>query len=294
MATATASTAESPGSTDEVDLIDLETGLSPQPRIIVADATAEEQEHLLDVCPPKLEQKLSLTRRNHHERQLRDCEDNNVTLVTLGHDQVVPLRKRIDVVSCDTIKRVRDITKNLEPVMRNSCVDSVDFGAASDRDDDASRQINDAFDFLAELDDNEVEEQRILDQRSYPLEPTCFIQERSSSFVFDNAAFESSPPAKVESKRPSSMSFEFDGLKVARNSFKRLRSLTCSAVGLNVEQKQPWKKNKLKSCPYRKSWSAGSRRSRCDLVGKRKRRNSERMEKGTKRDRLRKSASSIG
>lgn len=305
---------------DDVDLIDLESGVAAScvPRVNVPDATPEEQEHLLDVCPPKLEQKLSLTRRSHDQPRndnQRDAAGN--VLVTLGHDQVVPVRKRIDVVSSDTIKRVRDITKNLEPVisihtsseiLQADGEDNVDFGAAKKTEDDEAsyetREINDAFNFLSELDDNEEQYElsvtndyeKILDSPkssssskenvSYPLEPTCFIEEGKiggSGFVFDNEAFESSPPSKTNgqldaNKRPASLNFDFDGLRAARNSFKRLRSFTCSAVGFDVE---PWKK-KSKSCPYRKSWSEGTsaRRSRCsgDLVSKRKRTYSERLE----------------
>ncbi|XP_016839751.3 uncharacterized protein LOC100123368 isoform X2 [Nasonia vitripennis] len=325
---------------DDVDLIDLESGVAAScvPRVTVPDATPEEQEHLLDVCPPKLEQKLSLTRRSHDQPRndnQRDAAGN--VLVTLGHDQVVPVRKRIDVVSSDTIKRVRDITKNLEPVisihtseiLKADGEDKVDFGATKKTEDDEAsyetREINDAFNFLSELDDNEEQYElsvtndyeKILNSPksssfskenvSYPLEPTCFIEEAKSDgsgFVFDNEAFESSPPSKINgqlesNKRPASLNFDFDGLRAARNSFKRLRSFTCSAVGFDVE---PWKK-KSKSCPYRKSWSEGSsaRKSRCsgDLVGRRKRTYSERLddEKVTKKDQLSskgQSVSSIG
>lgn len=154
------------------DLIDLGNDACV-PRITVDDATPDEQEHLLDVCPPKLEQKLSLTRQQ--ERVLNSTDKGDI-LVTLGHDQVVPIRKRIDVVSSDTIKRVRDITKNLEPVIRRTCSgineetqqDTVDHTTTSDcertrqasmaRHEDETyetREINDAFDFLAEHDDNE-------------------------------------------------------------------------------------------------------------------------------------------
>lgn len=270
---------------DEVDLIDLEHGVaaSSMARASVSDATPEEQEHLLDVCPPKLEQKLSLTRRNHDHLTPSDKDAAGNVLVTLGHDQVVPVRKRIDVVSSDTIKRVRDITKNLEPVMGSE--DRVDYGSKPSEDEASyeAKEINDAFNFLAELDDNEEQEdcEQILGKRSvtsYPLEPTCFIEEpRAKSMSFDNEAFEASPPGK--DKRPSSLSFDFEGLRAARNSFKRLRSFTCSAVGLDVE---PWRK-RSKQCPYRKSWSEGSgvRRLRSGTdsgVSKRRRTNSERLD----------------
>ncbi|KAG8039228.1 hypothetical protein G9C98_003535 [Cotesia typhae] len=98
---------------EEEDLIDLDgracVSVVPVPETVISE------EHLLDVCPPQLEQKLSLTREHKLVRQ--HC-DNGDVLVTLGHDQVVPVRKRIDVVSSETIKRIRVITKNLEPVIK--------------------------------------------------------------------------------------------------------------------------------------------------------------------------------
>ncbi|KAL6442681.1 hypothetical protein ACFW04_002647 [Cataglyphis niger] len=158
-------------SNEDGDLIDLGNDACV-PRVPVDDATAEEQEHLLDVCPPKLEQKLFLTRQ---QEQVLDSTDKGDILVTLGHDKVVPIRKRIDVVSSDTIKRIRDITKNLEPVIHRTCSgineetqqDTVDHGATLDykktkgsiakHEDETyeAREINNAFDFLAEHDDNE-------------------------------------------------------------------------------------------------------------------------------------------
>ncbi|XP_011631606.1 uncharacterized protein LOC105423533 isoform X2 [Pogonomyrmex barbatus] len=157
---------------EDGDLIDLGNDVCV-PRVTVDNATPEEQEHLLDVCPPKLEQKLSLTKQQ--ERVLNSTDKGDV-LVTLGHDQVIPICKRIDVVSSDTIKRVRDITKNLEPVIRRDHLgtnkeiqqDTVDHAttissektqeAATVRHEDETyetREINDAFNFLAEHDDNE-------------------------------------------------------------------------------------------------------------------------------------------
>ncbi|XP_067212296.1 uncharacterized protein bdg isoform X2 [Linepithema humile] len=158
-------------SNEDGDLIDLGNDACV-PRITVDDSTPEEQEHLLDVCPPKLEQKLSLTRRQ--ERVLDNIDKGDI-LVTLGHDQVVPIRKRIDVVSSDTIKRVRDITRNLEPMIRKTCSDineetqrdAVDYATISDREESMNtiakhedetyeaREINNAFNFLTEHDDNE-------------------------------------------------------------------------------------------------------------------------------------------
>ncbi|GAB1864573.1 hypothetical protein CAJAP_05652 [Camponotus japonicus] len=154
-------------SNEDGDLIDLGNDACV-PRVAVDDATAEEQEHLLDVCPPKLEQKLFLTKQ---QEQVLDSTDKGDILVTLGHDQVVPIRKRIDVVSSDTIKRIRDITKNLEPVIRRTCIneeiqqDTVDYATLDEKtkrstakhEDETyeAQEINNAFDFLSEHDDNE-------------------------------------------------------------------------------------------------------------------------------------------
>lgn len=156
-------------SNEDGDLIDLGNDACV-PRVTVDDATAEEQEHLLDVCPPKLEQKLFHTRQ---QEQVLDSTDKGDILVTLGHDQVVPIRKRIDVVSSDTIKRIRDITKNLEPVIRRTCINeevqqdivdhatSLDYertkGSTAKHEDETyeAREINNAFDFLAEHDDED-------------------------------------------------------------------------------------------------------------------------------------------
>ncbi|KAH0546017.1 hypothetical protein KQX54_005707 [Cotesia glomerata] len=100
---------------EEEDLIDLDGRACVS--VVPVPETVTSEEHLLDVCPPQLEQKLSLTREHKLIRQ--HC-DNGDVLVTLGHDQVVPVRKRIDVVSSETIKRIRVITKNLEPVIKAS------------------------------------------------------------------------------------------------------------------------------------------------------------------------------
>ncbi|XP_023288019.1 uncharacterized protein LOC105700187 isoform X2 [Orussus abietinus] len=209
---------------DDGDLIDLGSGACV-PRATVSQASPEEQEHLLDVCPPKLEQKLSLTRKQELVREINDDGD---VLVTLGHDRVVPVRKRIDVVSTDTIKRIRDITRNLEPVIhRRSSLDGEDFQDSADGLDGSlsrsrtdpeeeeetveAQEINDAFNFLMEVDDLEEREDRLkpddLVERnrlnatsatgslmgdgrtSYPLEPTCFIRnhhERSRTLEVAN------------------------------------------------------------------------------------------------------------
>ncbi|CAL7946641.1 unnamed protein product [Xylocopa violacea] len=158
-------------SNEDGDLIDLGND-SCVPRVSIQELSSDEQEHLLDVCPPKLAETLSLTRK---QEQVQCINDNGDILVTLGHDQVVPIRKRIDVVSSDTIKRVRDITRNLEPVIRKTCSDIneeyqdvVDYGSASNHKDVyypvgekheeetfEAREINNAFNFLTEHDDSE-------------------------------------------------------------------------------------------------------------------------------------------
>ena len=262
---------------DDVDLIDLESGVAGAcvTRINVPDATPEEQEHLLDVCPPKLEQKLSLTRR-YHDRSDK-LSDNEDILVTLGHDQIVPMRKRIDVVSTDTIKRVRDITKNLEPVINYASRDFVDNGGANFNDDDdnsyETREINDAFEFLAELDDNdEAACDKAVVNACYPLEPMCYIikDKEPEENGFDNAAFEASPPCRTNKygskKRPHSINFDFDWLRVSRNSPKRLRSLIAPALSLDFKQKP--EKRKIRN-----------------IVNKRKRRLSERISRNFRKDR---------
>ncbi|KOC68079.1 Sodium-dependent proline transporter [Habropoda laboriosa] len=161
-------------SSEDGDLIDLGNE-SCVPRVPIQESSPEEQEHLLDVCPPKLEETLSLTRK---QEQVQCISDNGDVLVTLGHDQVVPIRKRIDFVSSDTIKRVRDITRNLEPVIRKTCSDineehqdTVDYGSASNHKDGhysgekhedetfEAQEINNAFNFLAEHDDNNEDDQ---------------------------------------------------------------------------------------------------------------------------------------
>ncbi|CAK9799594.1 Sodium-dependent transporter bedraggled [Anthophora plagiata] len=161
-------------SSEDGDLIDLGNE-SCVPRVSIEESSPDEQEHLLDVCPPKLEETLSLTRK---QEQVQCISDNGDVLVTLGHDQVVPIRKRIDFVSSDTIKRVRDITRNLEPVIRKTCSDineehqdTVDYGSVSNHKDGhysnekhedetfEAQEINNAFNFLAEHDDNNEDDQ---------------------------------------------------------------------------------------------------------------------------------------
>ncbi|XP_026667413.1 uncharacterized protein LOC108622610 isoform X2 [Ceratina calcarata] len=158
-------------SNEDGDLIDLGNDVCV-PRVSIEESSSDEQEHLLDVCPPKLEQTLSLTKK---QEQVQCVSDNGDVLVTLGHDQVVPIRKRIDVVSSDTIKRVRDITRNLEPVITKTCSDIneehqdvVDYGSASnhckgthyssekhEEETYEAREISNAFNFLTEHDDTE-------------------------------------------------------------------------------------------------------------------------------------------
>ena len=208
---------------EDEDLIDLEgaDGACVSSRTTVPEASTDELEHLLDVCPPQLEQKLSLTRK---QELVREHTDNGDVLVTLGHDQVVPNRKRIDVVSSETIKRVRNITKNLEPVIRSSSNprletdeflyyserDAVDGNPTKSRDfhdrpevTDEAQAISNAFNFLSDLDDAEDDEpppdkRRRRDSSykdeeyrttssssslcSYPLEPTCLIENQSNRY----------------------------------------------------------------------------------------------------------------
>ncbi|XP_076279550.1 uncharacterized protein LOC143208743 isoform X2 [Lasioglossum baleicum] len=163
-------------SNEDGDLIDLGNEDVCVQRVSVAELLPE-QEHLLDVYPPKLEETLSLTRK---QEQVQDVSDSTDVLVTLGHDQVVPIRKRIDVVSSDTIKRVRDITKNLEPVIMKTCSemneehrDTVDHGSAistnlenggrlcsegHEYETFEAQEISNAFDFLAEHEDIELDQ----------------------------------------------------------------------------------------------------------------------------------------
>lgn len=203
---------------DDEDLIDLEDGVGAcVSRTTLPEASAEELEHLLDVCPPKLEQKLSLTRE---QVSVREHSDNGDVLVTLGHDKVVPIRKRIDVVSSETIKRIRDITKNLEPVMRTCSNSRLETEGTNDytedivdgsQDDAGSRTfhdrpdvtyetqaINNAFNFLSEIDDIDDDDPPPDKRRKtdgagedseygassscYPLEPTCLIENSSSRY----------------------------------------------------------------------------------------------------------------
>ncbi|KAJ8678548.1 hypothetical protein QAD02_014335 [Eretmocerus hayati] len=284
---------------DDVDLIDLEAASSCVARMNVADATPEEQEHLLDVCPPKLEQKLSLTRprRGHeHLRSLSDGDAVNSVLVTLGHDQLVPVRRRIDVVSSDTIKRVRDITRNLEPVIsvhvdsgrRNNeyrhCEDRVDSGGRPGTelpDEDTSfeaQQINDAFNFLSEHD--EFGERRTDDEgdeilhnpkrarlsetspsrdasRSRPSNGNSKQRDsRWNSYTFDNEAFEHSPTAECPESDKRPISMNLD---IESSGMKRnsLKHLRSLTCSTVGFDAEPFSRA-AKNCSYRKSWSGGS------------------------------------
>ncbi|XP_046602174.1 sodium-dependent transporter bedraggled [Neodiprion lecontei] len=170
----------------------------------------EEHEHLLDVCPPKLEEKLSLSEGGKVDQSAvsiseEDPQDQDLgsdVLVTLGHDKFVPAAKRIDVVSSDTIKRVKDITKNLELPAE----DTVDGSPEDLEDQDASfeaREITNAFNFLAELEDEDDEDgilnesvssegplmdDELLRTVNCPLDSTPFAGENS----FGRDTFESS------------------------------------------------------------------------------------------------------
>ncbi|XP_063990631.1 sodium-dependent transporter bedraggled isoform X2 [Diachasmimorpha longicaudata] len=268
---------------DDEDLIDLEGGVNVS-RASIHDATADEQEHLLDVCPPKLEQKLSLTREH---KLVREYCDNGDILVTLGHDQVVPTRKRIDVVSSETIKRVRDITKNLEPVMNSDSgglegdqLDSPNSFLPGEEADDAmvEAQVISAFDFLAELDDNEedieggtkeVNDEEFGSERRrlnpYPLEPTCFIKNPNGSFHdvdVCNKELDCSEERPVVEDRGLDFSTEFDNLgydvsppsKKPRFDF----SGTDRPKSVNFGGDEESGRRKIQRME-RKSWSAGGR-----------------------------------
>lgn len=250
---------------EDGDLIDLGNDACV-PRVTVDDPTPEEQEHLLDVCPPKLEQKLSLTKRQ--ERVLESADKGDV-LVTLGHDQVVPVRKRIDVVSSDTIKRVRDITRNLEPVIRRTCktggigeeggeqsrrsADTVDYGSVrresgrrrGARHEDETyeaREISNAFNFLAEHDDNEDQAETSFGYRTR----SAAVAEMKGGQL-DNPAFESS--SSVPSSRESRESSP-NGRERAVVGLER-RGETDAAVRRE-------RKRRSFQRPHRKSWTEGT------------------------------------
>ncbi|XP_011057894.1 PREDICTED: uncharacterized protein LOC105148089 [Acromyrmex echinatior] len=156
-------------SNEDGDLIDLGNDVCVS-RVTVDDATPEEQEHLLDVCPPKLEQKLSLTKQ---QERVLNSTDNGDILVTLGHDQVVPIRKRIDVVSSDTIKR-----DTVDYATISSCERTRETSTLRHEDETyETREINNAFDFLTEHDDNEdqVETSCSDRARNENIDPHCMI-----------------------------------------------------------------------------------------------------------------------
>ncbi|XP_015112215.1 uncharacterized protein LOC107037905 isoform X2 [Diachasma alloeum] len=272
---------------DDEDLIDLEGGINVS-RASIHDATADEQEHLLDVCPPKLEQKLSLTREH---KLVREYCDNGDILVTLGHDQVVPTRKRIDVVSSETIKRVRDITKNLEPVM-NSASDALESEGNDQLDspkpflwveeaDESTveAQAISAFDFLSELDDNEEEidgrTKEFVDEEGlggetrrlnpYPLEPMCFIKNPSGSFHdvdVCNKELDCNDESPVIKSGGSDVSTEFDnlGYDVSPPSKKPRFDFSMGdrpkSVNFGVDEVRHNGRRKAQRLE-RKSWSAG-------------------------------------
>ncbi|XP_012151453.2 sodium-dependent transporter bedraggled isoform X2 [Megachile rotundata] len=263
-------------STEDGDLIDLGNDACV-PRVSIQDSSSDEQEHLLDVCPPKLEETLSLTRK---QEQVQSISDNGYVLVTLGHDQVVPIRKRIDVVSSDTIKRVRDITRNLEPVIRKTCSDineehqdTVDHGSGSTREDGhrfsekqedetfEAQEINDAFNFLTEHDDSEDQIETNRDRPDKPTDPYGSTTEdedllnRRRAFSWkdmdsNNSAFE----------LPSSLN------KSCENVSKKIRSISVDyelEVDNEVAGKQRHEEqaNKIGGAfrhMHRKSWTEGA------------------------------------
>ncbi|XP_029049507.1 sodium-dependent transporter bedraggled isoform X2 [Osmia bicornis bicornis] len=254
-------------STEDGDLIDLGNDICV-PRVSIEDCSSDEQEHLLDVCPPKLEETLSLTRK---QEQVQSISDNGYVLLTLGHDQVVPIRKRIDVVSSDTIKRVRDITRNLEPVIRKTCSDineehqdTVDHGSASTREDgDCStekqedetyeaQEINNAFNFLTEHDD--TEEQTELNGNGLTIEDEDLLKcRRASSWKnvdSNNPAFELPTSLNIPCEN---VSRKIKSISVDRE----LESASKAAVKKRCEE-QTSKKGGIFQHMHRKSWTEGS------------------------------------
>ncbi|XP_046752240.1 sodium-dependent transporter bedraggled isoform X4 [Diprion similis] len=176
----------------------------------------EEHEHLLDVCPPKLEEKLSLSEGGKEDPSVvsisedheQDQDLGSDVLVTLGHDKFVPAAKRIDVVSSDTIKRVKDITKNLE-LSAEDTIDGISVEDLEDQDTSfEAREITNAFNFLAELEDEDDEDgnfnesissegplmaEEFLRSANCPLEPTSFPGENN----FGQDTFETSNSVQV-------------------------------------------------------------------------------------------------
>ncbi|KAG7201968.1 hypothetical protein KM043_004668 [Ampulex compressa] len=275
-------------SNEDGDLIDLGNDACV-PRVAVEESTIEEQEHLLDVCPPKLEQKLSLT---IEQERVRDNVDNGDILVTLGHDQVVPIRKRIDVVSSDTIKRVRDITRNLEPVISRSCsgineerLDTVDNGGRSDyqngefpieipeEDTYETQQINNAFNFLSEHEDNEEQIEADFDRQANHNGSISLVRSSAGNADTLNYSFNSSRTlnegtnldceldvsmfdlssnprrySHVESKKYRSMSVDFD-YDPGEKCYTKKRSQEEMLIRGNKRRSQR---------TYRKSWTEGA------------------------------------
>lgn len=300
-------------SNEDGDLIDLGNDACV-PRVPVHDPTPEEQEHLLDVCPPKLEQKLSLTKR---QERVLDSADKGDILVTLGHDQVMPIRKRIDVVSSDTIKRVRDITRNLEPVIRRTrsgvnegmrqrdtvdhptAVDATDYERSGDttaRHKDETyeaREINNAFNFLAEHDDSEdqaetsfgrprhelVDSSRSIssmrplieeeDTGNYPFEPSSGtpngeaasgvtgerrdVMPNERNVQLDNPAFESSPNARNRREKSPATGDRSVPVDVE----PRTRAVFKRRGQEDVVSKRESKKRSFRDS-HRKSWTEGT------------------------------------
>lgn len=270
---------------EDCDLIDLGNDVCV-PRVSLTDPTPEEQEHLLDVCPPKLEQKLSLTVK---QEQVQNDSDNGDVLVTLGHDQVVPIRKRIDVVSSDTIKRIRDITRNLEPVIRRTCSgiiqdhrDIVDHArseiisstSSSEEETFEAQEINSAFDFLAEHEDNEDHSESNQDDvagsnRSISSSAIIPLIERNESsslekrrrrnsddyedIELDNPAFESSLYEVSSSSRTiaNSCFVDFVDLELRDKCKRRIQD---ESVFL-----RDTKRRSFQSVAHRKSWAEGTK-----------------------------------
>ncbi|XP_015432852.1 PREDICTED: uncharacterized protein LOC107188962 [Dufourea novaeangliae] len=245
-------------SNEDGDLIDLGNEVCV-PRAPVSESLPDEQEHLLDVCPPKLEETLSLTRK---QEQVQSVNDTSDVLVTLGHDQVVPIRKRIDVVSSDTIKRVRDITRNLEPVIRKTCSDineehqdTVDHGIASNHEDGCrsserhedetfeAQEINNAFNFLTEHEDIEDQFETAYD-RPDPLEDPQLISTSPKNEDLINYRYDSSrmlrwkgPDScfpREDTEDSDNLAFELSSNvnKLCDNTSRKIR---CSSIDRELE-----------------------------------------------------------
>lgn len=276
-------------SNEDSDLIDLRND-SCVPRVTVGNLISEEQEHLLDVCLPKLEQTLSLTRR---QEQVSDSDDKSDILVTLGHDQVMPIRKRIDVVSSDTIKRIRDITRNLEPVIHRTYLDineetqqdTVDHATASsyeltssqrkNHEDETyeTQEISNAFNFLAELDDNEDQVNTGFDHAR---------NDNVDSISFVRSSIEENEKENMANYLSKSSKF-VNGKKTDRkNEKKNNMNVIFNDIYLDNPTFESWPNSFREDSPVRRSISIDSE-SHARIMFKRSDRNNVAFERKSKR-----------